>query len=113
LLFSGRRHFNETWKIGFFDNDKQTNYELKIKKLNTKKESFTKSIINQLGEPRNEINRKSNDPKYQIKENKENSINRHLIIHGHSKFHGNRQNAIRAILLLEFICDLVNEDYEL
>jgi hypothetical protein len=103
---------NETWGIGFFDTEeKKLNYELKIKKLNTSKKQFSKAIINQISQPKNELNRYSKDAKYQIKENKENSINRHLVIHGHSKFHGNRKNAIRAILLLEFICDLVNEDY--
>jgi hypothetical protein len=105
---------NEIWKMGFFTNDPDTKYEyLKIQKLNTKKETFSKALINQLGEARNEITEKSNNSKYKIKENKENSINRNLVLHGHSKYYGNRENAIRAILLLEFICDLVNEEYKL
>lgn len=35
------------------------------------------------------------------------SNNRHLVLHGHSYNYGNKKNAIKAILLLDFMNELV------
>ncbi len=105
---------NENWGVGFFDSEgKKENYDLKIKKLDTRKKLISKSISSQLAQPKNELTRSSSDAKYNDVKIKECSINRHLIIHGHSVYYGNKVNAIKAILLLEFICDLINESFEL
>ena len=37
---------------------------------------------------------------------KNSSFNRHVVIHGNSKIYGTKINAIRSILLLDFISEL-------
>jgi len=103
----------DQWKIGFFDSDKKNGYKLKIKKLKTRKKQFSRSISNQLRQNKNEITRSSFNSKYNDQSNVIKSFNRHLVMHGHSIEYGTKTNAIRAILLLEFICDLVNEHYKI
>jgi hypothetical protein len=69
-------------------------------------ESFAGKIAGQLKEPRNEISRYVKD---EIKNRtfKLDSFNRHLVLHGHSIHYGTQKNAIRAILLLDFVCALM------
>lgn len=47
-----------------------------------------------------------NQDSEKIKESVDSSNNRHLVLHGQSYKYGNRKNAIKAILLLDFISEL-------
>lgn len=90
---------------GFFDTDKSdiTLKEFPLK-IGTHKCLNTIDYINGIIQSkRNEVTNQQNkiDSKHHYK-----SINRHLVMHGYSKEFGNRTNAIRAILLMEFIADL-------
>jgi hypothetical protein len=96
---------NENIGYGFFDTDQ--NHNLKISKLEPN-ESLASKIAFQLKESRNEINRYVK-PEINNKTFKLNSFNRHLVIHGHSIHFGTELNAIRAILLLDFVCSLIKE----
>jgi len=97
---------NENLNYGFFDTDRKT-HELKIKELEPN-DSLASKIAIQLKEPKNEISRyvknEVNDKTYKL-----DSFNRHLVLHGHSIHFGTQLNAIRAILLLDFVCALINE----
>ena len=105
---------NDFWKIGFFDSENKKNgYELKVKKLKPIKPIFSNSLVNQLKQPKNEITRSSYDSMYLDPNIVKKSINRHLVIHGHSINFGNKENAMRAILLLEFICHIKEENFTL
>lgn len=97
---------NENLRFGFFDVDQNTK-ELRVKQLDSNN-SLASKIATQLKEPRNEISRYV---KNAIKNGiyKRDSFNRHLVMHGHSINYGTKLNAIRAILLLDFVCSLVKE----
>lgn len=103
---------NEKWGFGFFDSDRNDSYNLKIKQLYTSSVALESLISHQLKQSKNELNLNSQDPKFNDASIKESSINRHLVIHGHSIHYGTKINSIRAILLLEFLCDLINESFE-
>ena len=100
---------NKVWGLGFFDVDKKNNYNLKLpNNLNFKGDSVNSIISSQLSEPKNEITKHSKDFSF-TDEEKIKSFNRHFVIHGHSINYGSKKNAIRAILLLEFVTWLANE----
>lgn len=96
---------NENIRYGFFDTDQR--YNLKISRLEPK-DSLASKIAGQLKEPRNEMNRYVK-PEIDNCTFKLDSFNRHLVMHGHSIHFGTELNAIRAILLLDFVCSLINE----
>lgn len=98
---------NEKLNYGFFDTNSKT-HDLKIKALEVSRGLLSK-IAGQLQEPRNEISRYV---KEEIRDRtfQPDSFNRHLVLHGHSIHYGTRKNAIRAILLMDFVCALVTED---
>jgi hypothetical protein len=99
---------NEKLNYGFFDTDNKT-HDLKIQSLELKPNLSTK-IASQVKEPKNEFSRyvrkDIQDRTFEL-----NSFNRHLVLHGHSIYYGTEKNAIRAILLLDFVCALLIEDY--
>jgi hypothetical protein len=100
----------ETWHIGFFDKDKNDDYKLQIsKKLNQHETGIANIIAKQLEYKENEITIYSEDFKKKHPKLVFKSINRHLILHGHSYNYGSKINAMRAILLIDFILYFVKE----
>lgn len=100
---------NNIFGIGFFDVDSKNKYNLKLpNNLKFDENSVIAIISKQLNLPKNEITRFTKDGSF-TKEAKISSFNRHFIMHGHSYNYGNKKNAIRAILLLEFIEWLANQ----
>lgn len=91
---------NDKWGQGFFNTDKNKGHSLTLPtKLGFEIESISDIVGQQLSEPRNEITIGSGSFDEQ---GKRSSFNRHLVLHGHSYNYGTKQNAIRALLLLEF-----------
>lgn len=104
---------NERWGFAFFDTETQKkNHELKIKSLKTKRTPLTVAILGQLKQSKNELTLYSKDSIFNDNKTKLKTLNRHMVIHGHSIYYGKKENAIRAILLLEFICDLANNNFQ-
>ena len=101
---------NNIFGIGFFDTEnKEKQFSLKLSNnLKFDDDSLIAIISKQLNLPKNEITRSTKDGSF-TKEEKICSFNRHFIMHGHSYNYGNKKNAIRAILLLEFVEWLANE----
>jgi hypothetical protein len=97
---------NEFFNYGFFDTEDK---ELKIKSY-VFNQSLSSYIASQLKQDRNEITR------YVKKEVDDKSFdagsyNRHLVLHGHSLRYGTKLNAVRAVLLLDFVCFLAKENF--
>lgn len=94
---------NETLGFGFFDtkegkgSDERT---LKVKLHIDKDSGLLNSIASHALTKRNEINRYYDVKNHPIPID---SYNRHLVIHGHSYNYGSRINAVRAILMLDFV----------
>jgi hypothetical protein len=61
-------------------------------------------FVKQLSINENEITMYSKNEKFKDLASRTTSYNRHLIMHGHSFNYGCKKNALRAILLLDFIC---------
>lgn len=100
----------EIWDIGFFDKEKKGTWELKLKSvLNKSDYGISNIFIEQLGISKNEITMYSEDKYFNNLEKQKNTFNRHRVIHGHSINFGNKINALRAILLLDFINSFVEE----
>ncbi len=103
---------NEIWGFGFFDKNKKKDniHSLKLY-LNLADVDFglSNSFIDQLGITDNEIIMYSKDPSLLVEKNIRCSYNRHLVMHGQSTDYGNQVNALRSILLLEFLNYFVNE----
>jgi hypothetical protein len=95
---------NEIWTFGFFDKNPDKSYKTKLYlKLNETDLGFSSHFVTQLGISDNEIIRNSKDSYFSNPKIKETSNNRHLVIHGHSTKFGSQSNALRAILLLNFL----------
>jgi len=93
----------EKFGISFFDTDKkETTRPLKLNSAlkATELSSFSRFMSDQLN-IKNEMTKNSDNV-----EDKATSFNRHAVIHGHSKSYGTKINAIRSILLLDFVCEL-------
>ena len=93
----------ERFGISFFDTDKKEiarplrlNSALKTAELS----SFSRFMSDQL-DIKNAMTKNSD----QVTD-KNSSFNRHVVIHGNSKIYGTKINAIRSILLLDFISEL-------
>ena len=101
---------NNVFGIGFFDTEnKEKQFSLKLpSNLIFDEDSLIAIISKQLNLPKNEITKYTKDGSF-TKGNKLSSFNRHFVMHGHSYNYGNKKNAIRAILLLDFIEWLANE----
>lgn len=101
---------NEVWKYGFFDKDSTKSYKTKLfLELNNVELGFSSHFVTQLGISENEIIRNSKDSYFNNLKIKENSSNRHLVLHGHSTNYGTKGNALKAILLLNFLEHFVVE----
>jgi hypothetical protein len=101
---------NEVWNYGFFDKDATKSYKTKLfLELNNIELGFSSHFVTQLGISENEIIRNSKDLYFKETKVKENSSNRHLVLHGHSTNYGTRGNALKAILLLNFLEHFVIE----
>lgn len=98
---------NETLGYGFFDKDKKSKTDKKILKIYNEFSKIdyrlAQIIKEQLGYKKNEITIYSDEFKDENPDIVFKSINRHLILHGHSYTYGNKINAMRAILLIDFI----------
>ena len=95
---------NDTWGFGFFDKDRNQDYQLKsYLNLQSGTIGINTGIAEQLGITSNEIIVHSGSELFNNDEYKKNSYNRHLVIHGHSVGYGTRINAIRAIYLLDLL----------
>lgn len=93
---------NDIWGCGFFDKDKKKNYQLKIiDNVDHNDIGFSTHFTHQLNITDNEMILYSDHAA--LRDKRSNSFNRHLVIHGHSTNYGSSNNAIRAILLLDFI----------
>lgn len=93
----------EKFGTNFFDTDKKMaarplrlNSALKASEVS----SFSRFMSDQL-DIKNEMTKNSDQVVY-----KDSSFNRHVVIHGNSKHYGTKINAIRSILLLDFISEL-------
>ncbi len=99
---------NEILGFGFFDPDKKNKFQgefnLKIKGSIDEQQGLLNSISSQFLKKRNELTRHYKLSKDVIPQN---SYNRHLVIHGHSFEYGNKINAVRALLLLDFTISLL------
>lgn len=104
---------NDTWEVGFFDKDKHQDWKLKtylkFKQLGLK---YPSSVMSQLDIQGNEITANSKGAMFQDNDKKKTSFNRHLILHGHSINYGTKENAIRAICLLDFLHFITQEAVE-
>lgn len=70
------------------------------------------SVVGQLEIRDNEISAYTKEGKYLEPEFRKTSFNRHLVLHGHSKEFGTKENAIRAICLLDFLHFIITEAVE-
>jgi hypothetical protein len=99
---------NEILGFGFFDPDKKNKFQgefnLKIKGSIDEQQGLLNSISSQFLKKRYELTRYYNLSEDVIPKN---SYNRHLVIHGHSFEYGNKINAVRALLLLDFTISLL------
>lgn len=95
---------NEIWGFGFFDKTGSPDYKLKSYiEFKEYKKGFASIFSEQLKIKENEITMYSKDFKNEFPNKVSESFNRHLIAHGHSINYGNRINAMRAILLIDFL----------
>jgi len=102
---------NEKWGCPFFQKDKVNNYEFRVyPKLNTDDRSFSLSFADQLKVVENEMTLNSNDNIFNEETKKRSTFNRHRVLHGQSVEFGIQKNALRAILLLDFLCYFVEID---
>jgi hypothetical protein len=91
---------NETIGCGFFDTEKiQGEHNLIIKGHIDKKDGLLNAISSQFLKKRNELTKHYDTKKHILPKD---SYNRHLVVHGHSFEYGNKINAVRALLLLDF-----------
>jgi hypothetical protein len=91
----------DKWAVGFFDKDNNDTNFLNIRrKLKFQPNSISQLVSFQLNLERNEINK--HESKFTPAE-KRTTYNRHMVIHGRSYNYGNKKNAIRALLALEFV----------
>lgn len=96
---------NEILRFGFFNTEEvEGEYNLRIKGSIDKQQGLLNSISSQFLKKRNELTRHYKLSKDVIPKN---SYNRHLVIHGHSFEYGNKINAVRALLLLDFTISLL------
>lgn len=95
---------NELWGFGFFDKTGKPEYNLKtLIEFQNYEGGFATLISEQLSIKSNEVTMHSETFKSNFPEKIKFSFNRHLVQHGHSINYGNQTNAIRAILLIDFI----------
>lgn len=71
------------------------------------------SVVEQLEIKSNEITAFTKEGKFLEPEFRKTSFNRHLVLHGHSKEFGTKENAIRAICLLDFLHFIITEAVEI
>jgi hypothetical protein len=101
---------NENWGIPFFGKDKK---ELKMYiKFKQTDKKIAKIITEQLFYDRNELTMDSWIAKGIYSDENLKSFNRHLVIHGHSINYGSEINAIRAVLLIDFLIYFKNIEKE-
>ena len=95
---------NEVWNFGFFDKDRSKDYALKLHtNLSQYDYGSSNSFVSQLGFSENEITINSEDKIFKNKKRQLITFNRHHVLHGHATNYGNQTNALRSILLLDFI----------
>lgn len=94
----------DIWSHGFFDKDRRDEFKLRLfKNLEGFDLGVASYLVSHAGLSYNEITKHSGDEMFQSQEVKEKSYNRHLVLHGHSIEYGNKTNAFRAILLIDFL----------
>ncbi|HSB92801.1 MAG TPA: hypothetical protein VLC28_06765 [Flavitalea sp.] len=97
--------FDQGFWGGYKESTKKTNFDtLQERQLSGVLNLFKKRFNNR-GEINRHINKNSEAP--------QDSNNRHLVLHGQSFKYGTKMNAIKAILLLDFICELVYRERHL
>lgn len=96
---------HEVWSYGFFDKDKKNKpFRTKLSlELDNFDFGFSSLFTTQLEMPENEITMYSKDDYFNDNDIKRSTFNRHHVIHGHSTNYGTKVNALRAILMLDFL----------
>jgi hypothetical protein len=95
---------NKEWNFGFFDKDKDSGHQLKVHtELSPVDFGISSIFARQLGITQNEITIYSKDAMFKDDSKKNSSFNRHLVFHGHSYLYATKKNAVRAMLLLDFV----------
>lgn len=64
-------------------------------------------LFDQLGNVRNELTMNSFDTYFEDEEITKTTFNRHKVIHGNSIHYGTRENAIRAVYMLDYISSVI------
>jgi len=94
----------ELWGFGFFDKTEKPEYKLKTHiEFKNYQDGLATIISEQLSTKSNEVTMHSDTFKNNFPDKIKSSFNRHLVQHGHSVNYGNQTNAIRAILLIDFL----------
>lgn len=94
----------ELWGFGFFDKTEKPEYKLKTHvEFQNYQDGLATIISEQLSTKSNEVTMHSDTFKMNFPDKIKSSFNRHLVQHGHSVNYGNQTNAIRAILLIDFL----------
>lgn len=106
---------NDIFGNGFFDTSKDGNdFQLTTwNKLKGMEFNHSISVVEQLEIRNNEISAYTKEGRYLDPEVRRTSFNRHLVLHGHSKEFGTRENALRAICLLDFLHFIITEAVEI
>ena len=95
---------NELWGFGFFDKTGKPEYKLKAhEEFQNYQDGLATIISQQLSTRSNEVTMHSDTFKNNFTDKIKSSFNRHLVQHGHSVNYGNQTNAIRAILIIDFL----------
>ncbi len=101
---------NEVWGFGFFDKTGKPEYKLKTHvEFQNYQDGLATIFSEQLSAKSNEVTMHSDTFKSNFPDKISSSFNRHLVQHGHSINYGNQSNAIRAILLIDFLMYFKNE----
>jgi hypothetical protein len=95
---------NKIWGFSFFDKTEKPDFTLKAHyEFNKYSDGLATMFSKQLSIKENEVTMHSKSFEEQFPDRVSTSFNRHLIIHGHSINYGNKINAIRAILIIDFL----------
>ncbi len=95
---------NELWGFGFFDKTRKPDFKLKTQiEFQNYQDGLATIISEQLSTKNNEMTMHCDTFKTKFPRKIKASFNRHLVQHGQSVNYGNQTNAIRAILIIDFI----------
>jgi hypothetical protein len=94
---------NDVWGIGFFDKFRKSNILKSYTEFSKYDFGLNSFFVEQLNIDQNEITMWWKHKYLEDEKNRQNTFNRHHVIHGYSTNYGNKKNAVRAVFLLDFI----------